>query len=988
MLFEHLRRWSDARRAHEAAGAWAQAAHCYRQDHGDPGAARSPEYGRWLVQAQRVDDLVQLYLGELDRQPGDRAVQDRLRWLVREHESQIQSPHLRDAAAERLARVVDAGLRERFDRGVAGWIAKARAEIDRRYCRVWGMDLGTSKSAVAVFDLTRGAAVICPHKGQPHFPSTLALDRAGNELVGLSALDQLRPDLRGCIEGSKRAMGTRRVYRIGDRHFSPEEVAARLLIHGRSLAEAFLRDEVRKRVLALARDSLGDDCQAEWLDGPAWTDQLAFALPEAVVTIPAYFNFDQRRATRDAAEIAGIKVQRLVPEPTAACLSAGLARQLPGKMLVVDLGAGTLDLSYLEATYLDKGEGFFEVARIFGDSQFGSSDFDAVIEKHFAGALEQAGRELRGLDRRRLHAAAEQIKIALSSSPTATDELVAFAGQPRCTLERTAVRLEQLLAPLLERLETVCRQAAVAVQVFQGLGDSTDPAAASRLAVVHLDGIPPAKAGEPKIDVAFNIDANGLLEVTATDEKTGRSRSLRIEDATWLSPSERADMTSRLSLRQRWARARGELTALVRQIDGAVAKLAELERRGAAQLWERHFAAWQRTDQGPPGPLDPGDDALLAEMYNTGQTTCDRSLLAIDRARNLRSRHERFAEAASKLDGSGSEADGEKALRELAEQGQALEAQLRDALATLEPLELTFRRWSTVLARASALRADPRDRFAIHHDAGDWQRALDAYHQAFDPAPTSDVPIQAVCRRLDTLARLGRRDVYRQVLAEQRGRLALRDLQFGQLNEFGRYVSPAIAWVFVSGRGTGSGFLAAPDLVVTNRHVITDPDRPTPAESIVVQVGAAPRSVARVRFPFSAEIDLAVLELTQPLEACPVRVGYTGLVEIGERVLAIGFPLPEGDSFEDNLLLDHGIVNRIRTRPDRHGRELELGLRVSPGMSGGPVFNDRGEVVAVTTFVRYQTSGGGPQPAQPAFIDKSSHAIALDALHDLLPRPW
>jgi hypothetical protein len=100
-------------------------------------------------------------------------------------------------------------------------------------------------------------------------------------------------------------------------------------------------------------------------------------------------------------------------------------------------------------------------------------------------------------------------------------------------------------------------------------------------------------------------------------------------------------------------------------------------------------------------------------MYNTGQTTCDRSLLAIDRARNLRSRHERFAEAASKLDAVGSEEDGEKALRELADHGQELEAQLRDALATLEPLEQTFRRWSTVLARASALRADPRGRFAI-----------------------------------------------------------------------------------------------------------------------------------------------------------------------------------------------------------------------------------------------------------------------------------
>jgi molecular chaperone DnaK len=1100
-LFEHLRRWSDARRAHEAAGQWAQAAHCFRQEHGETGAAESAEYGRLLVQGQRVDELLQLLLEQLEKEPGNGVLAERLRSLIRDKESQIQSPRLRDAAAGRLAIVVHGGARPRFERAAAGWIEQARAEVQRRYGRVWGMDLGTSKSAVAVFDLEQGAAVICPHKGQPHFPSTLGLDRSGNELVGLSALDQLRPDLRGCIEGSKRARGTRKVYRIGERHFSPEEVAARLLTHGRGLAEAFVREKARDRVLALARNSLGEDCSAEWLDGRAWADQLTFSMPEAVATIPAYFNFDQRRATRDAAEIAGIKIHRLVPEPTAACLSAGLARQLPGKMLVVDLGAGTLDLSYLEATYLDKGEGFFEVEQVFGDSQFGSSDFDAVIEKYFVDQLEQAGLEARGLDRRRLHAAAEQIKITLSSSQTASDELVSFAGQARYTLDLTATRLEQMLQPLLERLEQTCRQAAglamnhlvlvggpmfsplvrrrieklfgrkadavvdprtavamgaacqgallsnhtqvpfllldivpfalgvlvkqgpnappnarpmvsfhiprgtriphenrkpytttnddqttVDVQVFQGLGDSTDPAANSRLAVVHLEGLPPAKAGEPKIDVTFSIDANGLLEVTAKDEKTGKSKSLRIEDAIWLSPAERADMTQRLTRSQRWARRRAELTAVVQQIGAAVENLQELERRGAAQVWQRQFLAWQRTEQGQSfGQLDPGDEALLAEMYNTGQTSCDQSLLGFDRARNLQPRYHRLVQAAGALDLVGAEADIERQLHDLQDQGRQLDDQTRDVLATLEPLERRFQHWSATLLHCSALRADPRNRLAICHDGGDWQRALDAYHQAFAATPAVEVPTGAVCRQLDSLARLGHRERYRQVLAEQRERLTLHDLHFDKLNEFGRHVLPVIAWVFARGRGTGSGFLAAPDLVVTNRHVVVEGDQPATAGNITVHVGGAPRPVARMRFPPNPEIDLAILELAQPLDGQPVRVGYSSLVEIGERVVAIGFPLPEGDSFEENLLLDHGIVNRIRTRPDRRGRELEVGLRLSAGMSGGPLFNDRGEVIGVNTFVRYQSANHGQQAP---FLDKSSHAIAVDALHELLPRPW
>jgi molecular chaperone DnaK len=178
--------------------------------------------------------------------------------------------------------------------------------------------------------------------------------------------------------------------------------------------------------------------------------------------------------------------------------------------------------------------------------------------------------------------------------------------------------------------------------------------------------------------------------------------------------------------------------------------------------------------------------------------------------------------------------------------------------------------------------------------------------------------------------------------------------------------------------------LAAPGLVVTNRHVVSEGDQPLPPDRLVVHVGGAPRPVAKIRVAFHTAVDLAVLELAGEPGGQPVRVGYTGLVEVGERVVAIGFPLPEGDSFEENLLIDHGIVNRIRTRPDGHGRELELGIRIGSGMSGGPVFNDLGEVIGVSTFVRYKASGEKHAP----IVDKSSHAIAVEALHALLPPRW
>jgi molecular chaperone DnaK len=1051
-LFEHLGRWRDARRAFEAAGQPAAAARCFVAEHGAVEAARSVEYARLVIEAGRVDELVQRYVERLAVEPDDRPVLDRLRVVMRAHGTAIEAPRLREAAEARLA---GAGaetdrLREAFDRGVAGWITRARAEVAARYGAIWGMDLGTSKSAACVFDLQRGTAVVCPHRGDATFASTLAIDKAGNELVGLTALEQLRPDLRGCIEGSKRTMGRRTVYRIGDRQYSPEEVAARLLAHGRGLVEQFLRDQAEQRVLELARAELQESCEPSWLEPSATA--LAFAMPEVVVTIPAYFNFDQRRATRDAAEIAGLQVRRLVPEPTAACLFAALTRQLAGRLMVIDLGAGTLDLSYLEASR-ERGEGFFEVEQIFGDTALGSRDFDAAIEAQLLAEL--GGVKLESLDRRRLRAAAEQLKIALSTSPIARDELVAFAGKSRHTLELSATRLEQLLEPLLARLEATCRQAAalahdhlvlvggpmfspivrariervfgrkadlvvdprttvamgaacqgavisnhtqvpfllldivpfalgvlargerdkpetdavvfqiprgtriphestrpystlednqpaVDVQVFHGLGDSPAPAANRRLAMLHLDGIPPAKAGEPEIDVTFAIDRNGVLEVTAIDKQTGTSRSLRI-DATWLSPAERGDMAKRLSDSQRLARERQAAHAILRQIAALAEKLADLERRDAAGTWRRHF---ERLQQLPPVALERDDELAVAAMYNTGALTSDRMLLAIDRARALCARVSRLGDAPAR------------------EETEALAAQLGEALEASERLDQQFRDWSACLVRATAARIPAGERFAMHHEAGDWPRALAAYAEAYPEAPPPD----AVLRRLDALARSGNRASYLEVLDAHRSDLGLPPLQLDRLNELARQVSPAIAWVFDAGAAAGTGFLVAPNLVVTSRHVVGDPAR------IAVQVGATQHVVAGVRFPVEADLDLAVLELAEAAVARPLRLGYTGLVEIGERVVAMGFPLPEGSSFDENLLIDHGIVNRIRARAQR--RELELGLGLAPGMSGGPVFNDRGEVIAISTFVRIAAGA------------RSSHAIAVDALHELVPRPW
>lgn len=1093
-LFEHLNCWDDARRCYVTAGEPVAAANCYVNAHGRASAAQSLEYAELLGAAGCNDDLVQLYVEHLEGEPDNRVVRERLRALV-ERADKVLSPPLREAARRHLARGGDLDLRRKFDGAVARWITQARGEVLKRYGRIWGMDLGTSKSAVAVFNFDARAPEICSDGGKPHFASTLSIDGSGNELVGLDSLEQLRPDIRGCIEGAKRVIGSRTTYRIGDRRFSPEEVAARLLAHGRRLVETFLSARLKERVLELASRTLGESCPSEWLEHAAHQPQMTFSAPDAMVTVPAYFNFDQRRATRDAAEIAGVKLHRLVSEPTAACLSVALTRKRTGKILVVDLGAGTLDLSYIESSF-DDGQGFFEVEQVWGDSRLGSRDFDDLVEGELAAQMDHSRHaSLSGLDRKRLHAAAEQIKIALSGSQHATYDLVSFAGYDRHTFALSAKRFEELLRPRLQRLSEVCRDAAalaidhlilvgapmlsplirnhiegifrrkadavvdprtavamgaacqgavlsdhdrmpmllldiapfalgvlvqggspprpsvsfhiprgsriphlsskpytttednqprVTVQVFQGLGDSTEPAANSRVAAFHLEGLPPAKAGEPKIDIAFQIDANGVLEVTAKDEKSGRAQSVRIDDTTWLSPADRQRMTDRLVQTRRWDGARAEVSTMAAEVASLLDKLASIERQDGSSTWRRQFQSWQRLPSANFARFSSHDQTTLAEMYNLGPSMLDRVVVELDRARNLLPRGRRFLDAASAFSPGAAESDVEQQLQSL----KAMGAQVRDlAKETLDSLHDKFARfeqWTATMSSCAALLTDPQDRLVACHGVGNWKGVIDAFEAVVGVDPRAEMPLPLLRRRLDSLARLNRREPYREALARCRDRLGLRDPNYDRLNEFVRHVRPAVAWVKVRDWGSGSGFLIAPNLVATNRHVVFDGDRPVASDRITVNVAGATRTVVATKGAANAAFDIALLELRESTDVPVLRVGYTNLTEVGERVLAIGFPVPEGDSFDENLLLDHGIVNRIRTQPEAGSRQLELGLRIFAGMSGGPIFNDCGEVIAISTFARYMSAGG----PQGAVVDKSSHAIAVEALHDLIPHAW
>jgi molecular chaperone DnaK len=294
-----------------------------------------------------------------------------------------------------------------------------------------GIDLGTSNSAAAV--LRGGRPVIIPSAegisvGGKAFPSHVAITADGQMLVGEPARRQAAANPEGTASGFKRRMGRRETIRLRDRDYSPEQLSAFLLQKIKRDAEAFLGEAVQ----------------------------------EAVVTVPAYFDDNQRAATKDACGIAGLEVLRLINEPTAASLAYGLDRL--GQELsiaVIDLGGGTLDVTIMEF-----GNGVFEVKSTSGDTQLGGTDMNQKIFEHLAARFQMStGFDVRTDSRAaaRLLEAAETAKIELSTSVVAHISLPYLAtvnGAPRhLELDLNRTELERLVHPVIERCKGPVEQA-------------------------------------------------------------------------------------------------------------------------------------------------------------------------------------------------------------------------------------------------------------------------------------------------------------------------------------------------------------------------------------------------------------------------------------------------------------------------------------------------------------------------------------------------
>src|SRR5437773_7976554 len=390
--------------------------------------------------------------------------------------------------------------------------------------KIIGIDLGTTNSVVAVMEGDQ-PKVLINSAGSRLTPSVVGFTEKGERLVGQVAKHQQVTNPKNTVFSIKRFMGRRHNEVAQEEKMVPYEIVGgpdemvKVRVRGKEYSpeevSAFILQDLKKT----AEDYLGEK------------------VTDAVITVPAYFNDAQRKATKDAGEIAGLKVMRVLPEPTAAALAYGLDKKKNEKILVFDLGGGTFDVSCL-----DVGDGVFEVLSISGDTHLGGDDFDEVLINYVAEEFrKQEGIDLRkdAMALQRLKEACEKAKIELSSAMKTTVNLPFItadqSGPKHLQNTITRTKFEQLINSLVEKtrqpvLDALKDAKLEAKQIDEVVlvGGSTRVPMVARLVKELFKGKEPNRSVNPDEVVAIGAAIQGAIA-------TGDVKDILVLDATPLS---------------------------------------------------------------------------------------------------------------------------------------------------------------------------------------------------------------------------------------------------------------------------------------------------------------------------------------------------------------------------------------------------------------------------------------------------------------------
>jgi molecular chaperone DnaK len=375
---------------------------------------------------------------------------------------------------------------------------KAWEEISNTYSPIIGIDFGTTNSAAAIFNkFSQQVEIITDHCGREYEPSFYGLDDHNHPIFGEYAKAKFHLSPESVVARVKRIIGEKKIVKVAGKNYRTEEVVGRIIHRIKTNASRYLAskaEEVFTKSVCNTLPQIPHDAIREFLD----KHKPPFVVNDVVISVPAYFNNSQKRAIRDAAEIAGLRVRRLLHEPTAAAMAYGHQKNFEGVVAIIDLGGGTLDISIL-----DISKGLYEVKTIFGDTKLGGSDVDAIlVEEIVKDVLAKTGIKIDSktnpVEMAWIEEASEQLKIALSEATKYSIIIPNFLNQRDYTFTLSINDLERLAEPFFRRLEKRMEQVLdnKGVNHYLLVGNASKMPAVQKLAAKlyrfrHLTGIDP-----------------------------------------------------------------------------------------------------------------------------------------------------------------------------------------------------------------------------------------------------------------------------------------------------------------------------------------------------------------------------------------------------------------------------------------------------------------------------------------------------------------